>query len=164
MQQLTLELWVLRMGHCGHGQLSLLPKCVDGTPAVFVPYPFCFDDSKEQSRVQKQLIGHDPEKAPAPKMRLFMDVGFMYSLRPNYRSPRLGLNRVVECFEGYSAYLIIVDKASRYVWVLLRKSKEPPTNLVLAFLAIHGSPDGGVIRTDWRTHAQCQLPHRNVHV
>ncbi len=55
---------------------------------------------------------------------------------------------MVGCFEGYSAHLIIVDEASRYVWVFLRKSKEPPINLVLAFFAIHGSPDGGVIRTD----------------
>jgi hypothetical protein len=61
MQQLMLELWALGMGHCGHGQLSLLPKCVDSTPAVFVPNPLCFDDSKEQARVQKQPIGHDPE-------------------------------------------------------------------------------------------------------
>jgi hypothetical protein len=61
MQQLTLELWVLRMGHCGHGQLSLLPKCVDGTPAVFVLHPFYFNDSKEQARIQNQPIGHDPE-------------------------------------------------------------------------------------------------------
>jgi hypothetical protein len=41
-----------------------------------------------------------------------------------------------------------VDKASRYVWEFLWKSKEPPIDLVLAFLAIHGSPDAGVIRTD----------------
>jgi hypothetical protein len=55
---------------------------------------------------------------------------------------------VVEGFKGYSAYLIIVDEASRYVWVFLWKLKEPPIDLALAFLAIHGSPDGGVIRTD----------------
>jgi hypothetical protein len=130
------------MGHCCHGQLSLQPKCVDGTPAVFMPHPFCFDDFKEQACVQKQPIGHDPDKAPAPKMRFFMDFGFMRSLHSDYCSTRLGLNHVVECFEGYSSYLIIVDKASRYVWMFLRKSKEPPINLVLAFLAIHGSPDG----------------------
>jgi hypothetical protein len=72
----------------------------------------------------------------------------MRSLCSDYRSPRLGLNRVVECFEGYSAYLIIVDKALRYVWVFLRKLKEPPVDLVLAFLAIHSSPVVGVIHTD----------------
>ncbi len=55
---------------------------------------------------------------------------------------------MVECFEGYLAYLIIVDECSRYVWVFLRKSKESPVNLVKAFLAIHGSQVGGAIRTN----------------
>jgi hypothetical protein len=82
-----LELWALCIGHWGHGQLSLLPKCVDGTPAVSVPHPFHFNDSKEQARVQKQPIGHDPEKAPTPKMWFFMDFGFMRSSHSNYRSP-----------------------------------------------------------------------------
>jgi hypothetical protein len=41
-----------------------------------------------------------------------------------------------------------MDKVSRYVWVFLQKSKEPLIDLVIAFLTIHGSPDGGVIRTD----------------
>jgi hypothetical protein len=142
-QQLTSKLWALQMGHCGHRQLILLPKCVDGTPTVFLPHPFRFDDSKEQARVQKQPTGHDPEKALEPKMRFFMDIGFMQSSRSNYHSPRLGINRVVECFKGYSVYLIIVDESSRYVWVFLQKSKELPIDLVLAFLTIHGSPDGG---------------------
>ncbi len=39
-QQLTSKLWALQMGHCGHHQLSLLPKCVDGTPTAFLPHPF----------------------------------------------------------------------------------------------------------------------------
>ncbi len=58
------------------------------------------------------------------------------------------MDRVVECFKGFTSYLIIVDIGSRYVWVFLRKSKEPPTDLVLDFLALHGLPSGGIIRTD----------------
>jgi hypothetical protein len=111
------------MGHCGHRQLSLLPKCVDGTPMVFLPHPFQFDDSKEQARVQKQPTGHDTERAPEPRMRFFMDFSLMWSSCSDYRYPRLGITRVVECFVEYSLYLIIVDESSRYVWVFLRKSK-----------------------------------------
>ncbi len=55
---------------------------------------------------------------------------------------------MVECFEGYSAYLIIVDEFFRYVWVFLRKSKQPPVDLVKTCLTIHGSPTGGAICTD----------------
>jgi hypothetical protein len=77
-----------------------------------------------------------------------MELGFMWASRSDYRSPCLGLDHVVECFEGFSAYLIVVDEASRYVWVFLQKSKEPPVDLICKFLALHGSPAGGVIRTD----------------
>ncbi len=77
-----------------------------------------------------------------------MDFEFMRASCFDYCLPRLGIDRVVECFKGYLAYLIIVDKCSRYVWVFLRKLKEPPVNLVKAFLAIHGSQVGGAIRTD----------------
>jgi hypothetical protein len=77
-----------------------------------------------------------------------MDFGFIQASTFDYRHPCPGVNWVVECFEGFTAYLIIVNKASQYIWVFLRKSKEPPTNLVLNFLALHGLPSGGVIRTD----------------
>ncbi len=68
----------------------------------------------------------------------------------DYHSPKLGLDCVVECFEGYSAYLIIVivDEYSQYVWVLLCNSKEPPVKLVKAFFAIQCSTSVGMIRTD----------------
>jgi hypothetical protein len=111
-------------------------------------HPFQFDDFKEQARIQKQARGQNPQRAMATKQRFFMDFGFMRASRSDYRSPKLGLDRVVECFEGYSAYLIIVDEFSRYVWVFLRKSKQPPVDLVKTFLTIHGSPTGGAIRTD----------------
>jgi hypothetical protein len=55
---------------------------------------------------------------------------------------------VVKCFEGFNAYLIIVDEASRYVWVNIRQSKIPPVDLIVGFLSIHGNASGIVIRTD----------------
>jgi hypothetical protein len=70
--------------------------------------------------VLKQPVGVDPEKAPQPQMRFLMDFGFMGASRRDYRSPHLGLDRVIECFEGFSAYLIVIDKASRYSWVYLQ--------------------------------------------
>jgi hypothetical protein len=66
-QQLSSELWALHMGHCGNYQLQMLPKCVDGTPEVFVTHPFWFDDNKEQAHTQKQASGHNLERATEPK-------------------------------------------------------------------------------------------------
>jgi hypothetical protein len=77
-----------------------------------------------------------------------MDFGFIRASTLDYCHPRPGVNRVVECFEGFTSYLIIVDEASRYVWVFLQKLKEPPMELVLDFLALHGLPSGGVIHTE----------------
>jgi hypothetical protein len=147
-QQLVSELWSLCMEHCGGWQLRQLPKHVSGTPLVFISHSFQFNDVKQGGRVKKQPVGIDPEKVPEPQMRFFMDFGFMGASRSNYRSPRLGTDRVIECFEGFSAYLIVVDEASCYVWVFLQKSKDPPVDLICDFLALHRSTQGGVIHTD----------------
>jgi hypothetical protein len=77
-----------------------------------------------------------------------MDFGFIRASTLDYCHPHPGADRVVECFERFTSYLIIIDEASRYVWVFLRKSKEPPTDLVLDFLALHGLPFSGFIHTN----------------
>ena len=45
-------------------------------------------------------------------------------------------------------YLLIINKASQFLWVFLTKSKEPPLNIVETFLGRFGHADGGVLRTD----------------
>jgi hypothetical protein len=84
-----------------------------------------------------------------------MDFGFIRASTLNYRHPHPGVDWVVECSKGFTSYSIIVDEASRYVWVFLRKSKEPPTDLVLNFLALHGLPFGRVICTDLGSKLAC---------
>jgi hypothetical protein len=53
----------------------------------------------------------------------------------------------VQSYDGYSAYLLIVDGASRRVWVFLTENKKPPIAILKAFLRKFGN-DKGVIRTD----------------
>ena len=77
-----------------------------------------------------------------------MDFGFMRASTSDYSTPNLETDRVVESFDGYVAYLIIVDEASKFVWIFLRKSKEPPIDLVSHFLQMYGRHSGGVIRCD----------------
>jgi hypothetical protein len=55
---------------------------------------------------------------------------------------------VVEYFEGFNAYVILVDEASRYVWAFLHQSKIPPVDLIMVFLSIYGNTSSGVLRTD----------------
>ena len=66
----------------------------------------------------------------------------------NFSQRHKGTDRVVRSYDGYSSYLLIIDKASRYVWVFLTASKDPPLDLITAFLQQHGHKDGGSIRTD----------------
>jgi hypothetical protein len=135
------------MGHCGHHHLSLLPKCVDTHLQRFYPT----HSNSTIARI-KHVFRNNPLATILKRHQnrkchssWTSDSCVLLALTI---ACHLGINRVVECFEWYLAYLIIVDKCSRYMWVFLRKSKEPPVNLVKAFLAIHGSQVGGAIRTN----------------
>jgi hypothetical protein len=55
---------------------------------------------------------------------------------------------VVISYDGFSLYLIIVDKAPHFVWVFLTNSKSPPLDIIKEFLIQHGRDDGGSIRTN----------------
>ena len=142
------ELWAARLGYCGEWQLKQIPLHADGTPPKFFPHPLRFVDHKEQARVRKQPAGSHAEQALLPGQRFLMDFGFMRASTHDYATPNIETDRVVESFDGYVAYLIIVDETSKFVWIFLRKSKEPPIDLVSHFLQMYGRRSGGVIRCD----------------
>jgi hypothetical protein len=41
-------------------------------------------------------------------------------------------------YDGYSSYLMIVDEATRYIWLFLTSSKDPPINIIKEFFHHHG--------------------------
>ena len=125
-----------------------IPAHATGTPLKFFPHPLRFVAHKEQARIRKQPVGTHPQPATLPGQRFFMDFGFMRASTSNYSAPNLETDRVVQSFDGFVAYLLIVDEASRFIWVFLRKSKDPPTDLVSHFLQMYGRRTGGVIRCD----------------
>ncbi len=52
--------------------------------------------------------------------------------------------RTITSIDGYRSYCIIVDRASRYTWVFLTKTKHPPVDLIknsLSNMATSKSPD-----------------------
>ena len=77
-----------------------------------------------------------------------MDYGFMRASTPTYGKRNKATDQVVFSYDGYSFYLLIVDEASRYIWVSLTSSNHTPIGIVSSFLTQHGHPDGGCIRTD----------------
>ncbi len=65
--------------------------------------------------------------------RFYMDFGFMRASSSDYTKPNKKLDRVVDSWDGYSSYLLIVDEASRYIWVFLTRTKEPPLDIIFFF-------------------------------
>jgi hypothetical protein len=132
-RQVKSKVWVLRFGSPGEGQLDILPQHVEGTPPVFEYHPFWFIDFKEQAYIRKQPEKCTAKRIPGCGFKFFMDFGFMRTSAEGYIRPNKATNRIVCSYDGYCAYLLIVDGKSRQVWVFLTTNKEPP----IAILPFH---------------------------
>jgi hypothetical protein len=141
-------LWLLHLGSPGIQQLDKLPGNVTGTPPAFDYHPFLFINFKEEAKVWKQAAQRSAVHTTERKQRFYMDFGFIRSSTSNYSWPTTSTDRVVFSYDGYSSYLIVIDEASRYAWIFLMTSKEPPIAIVWEFLTQHGHEDGGCIWTD----------------
>jgi len=77
--------------------------------------------------------------------------------------PQKDVTRVVESYDGYKTYLLITDAKTRYTWVYLSKTKEPPVDFLRAFLDQYGLDSGyRAVRLDqggelWRSSDMCTL-------
>lgn len=149
-QQIEFDLWQARLGHCSEWQLQVLPQMADGTPDKFAAHPFASYDAYNQARIRKMppLKGRHPSRATDKSQRFFMDFGFMRASTSDYSRPDPKRDRVVTSFDGFNSYFLIVDEFTKYIWVFLCKSKEPPIEVAEHFLKVNGSSAGGVIRCD----------------
>jgi hypothetical protein len=77
-----------------------------------------------------------------------MDFGFMRASAHDYTQPSKATSRVVFSYNGFSSYLIIVDTATRFIWVFLTKSKESSLDIVKAFMCRFALSDGGFVLTN----------------
>ena len=146
-RQVKSEVWLIQLGSPGEGQLDLLPSHVIGTPPVFEYHPFHSIDFKEQVYIRKQAAQRVAEQIPTCGAEFFMDFAFMGASTSNYECPNKYTDQVVTSYEGYSSHLIIVNSASRQVWAFLTKTKEPPLDILSAFMKKFGIGNG-VVRTD----------------
>ena len=144
------EVWMLRLGSPGEQQLDLLPGNVTGIPPGFHYHPFRFIDWKEEARIQKQVAHRSAKRTTDCKRRFYMDFGFMRASTSNFTKPTKKDDRVVLSYDGFSSYRLIVDEASRFVWVFLKSTKEPPLDIVDAFLSRFGHAHGYRSPGIWR--------------
>jgi hypothetical protein len=64
---------------------------------------------------------------------------------------------VVHSWDGYLSYLLIVDKATRYIWVILTKSKTPPLDILNKFVTCFGHAHGRSVRTNQGGKLACSF-------
>jgi hypothetical protein len=131
------ESWLLCLGSPGIHQLDKLPGNVTRTPPDFDYHPFWFIDFKEAAQVQKEAAQRSAIRTTERKRRFYMDFGFIRSSTSDYSRPLTFTDRVVFSYDGYSSYLIVIDEASRYIWIFLTASKDPPITIVREFLTHH---------------------------
>jgi hypothetical protein len=145
-RQLESEVWALRFGSPGENQLDVFLQHVIGTPPVFEYHPFHSIDFKEQAYICKQAAQHTAEQIPQCGVELFMDFSFIRSSTEDYRHPKK-TDWVILSYDGHSAYLLIIDSVSRYVWCFLTKTRDPLLAILHAFMSKYGAGTG-LIRTN----------------
>ena len=135
------EVWHQRLLHPGHSCMDSIHHCVDGIPKLkrhnFHSCPIC-----QESKIAHEYNHNPPTITPSKVGELFsMDYGFVKATTDN---------RMVRSHDGYSSYILIVDHATRYMWVFLTKNKCPPIHLIDRFLRTYGLKDDTVkiVRTD----------------
>jgi hypothetical protein len=107
-----------------------------------------FIDHKVQARIQKRRSRKKATKATKPGQGFYVDFGFLRASTSNYSKPNPESDRIVTSIDGFTSYLLVVDKFSRYMWIFLCMTKEPPIDEMSAFLSTFGLQEGGVIRCD----------------
>jgi hypothetical protein len=112
VKQVESEVWLLCLGSPGVHQLDLLPGRVTGIPLDFCYHPFHFIDHKEQASLKKQPAQRSAVCTTECKQRFNMDFGFMRSSTSDYAHPNKSTDWVVSSYDGYTSYLLIIDKAS----------------------------------------------------
>jgi hypothetical protein len=146
--QLESELWAACLGHCGKVQLIALATHADGLSNCFEFRPFRYIDWKEQARIRKSAARCIAKKVDQIGIQFYMDFGFIRASSVDYRCPNLNHDCVVDSYDGYSSYLLIVDDKLSMTWIFLTRSKSPPLDIVRLFLQMFGHDWtlGGFIR------------------
>ncbi len=62
-----------------------------------------------------------------------MDFDFIRALASDFSRAYRSNDHVISSYKGFSSYLVIVDEASRYIWVFLTHSKKPPLDIISKF-------------------------------
>ena len=163
-QHYNLELWHQRLGHPCWRTLQQTRTKVEGIPPLpttttMFHCPFC-DISKITKKTGNKQANSESFQ---PRTAFHMDLGFVSgptNLEGILQKGEKPTNVSQRSHDGYVAYLLIVDAATRYAWAFPLRDKRPPIQLISTFLqhngqaklAIHSarittSPDGILVKS-----------------
>lgn len=173
------QLMHARLGHPGERVMQDVHKHAEGIPRLKKPplfkCPSCTLVNATKRAVTQQevytaleqvalpLQTGPPDPPPSitkqeelePGQVFQMDMGFVRSTKYKHQED----GHLVTSMDGYNGYLVVVDRATRYTWLFLSRTKLPPLDLIKAFLHTHGSKTTSLkrIRTDqggelWGSH------------
>jgi hypothetical protein len=128
------ELWHHRLGHPGDTVMTNVHKHVIGVPKLrrpkFYSCASCMSAKMRKAHIGKQRkyvkVPTDVEKCE-PGQHLHLDFGFV---RGSDWSMKDNDGKLVTSVDGYRSYCLIIDRASRYIWIILTKRKTPPVTEV----------------------------------
>ena len=75
-------------------------------------------------------------EAKSPFQRVQIDFGFV-----KYKSSD-GTGKLLRIRQGYGSYLLVIDEYTRYIWIFLTKTKEPPIDVVDQFMINYKLSEG----------------------
>ncbi len=67
------------------------------------------------SLVERQIV------PPHQGIRFYMDFGFIRSSALDFTKPDKSKDQITHSYDGYNLYLLVVNEATRYVWVFCFK-------------------------------------------
>ena len=143
------ELWHQRLCHPGQHVMASVHNAVDNVPNLQTKrHEFYHCDTCSHAKMHKANRNKTiSTKTTSQGQRYHMDFGFVRGEQYNKLDKKT--KRFVTSIDGYNSYLIIVDAHTRYTWVFLTSSKEPPIDIVKQFLNDHGLEKGPrYVRTD----------------
>jgi transposase InsO family protein len=156
------KLWHQRLGHPGERVMSIVHLHIDQIPPLrgtaFYKCSSCAHAILPRRHHTSSSATHKPahETPIMPTadpdttqcgQHFSIDFGFM---KGSGYSTTDKDGYTITSIDGYRAYLIIVDRHSRFTWIFLTKSKTPPLEIITTFLKQHGQPNlpHKTIRTD----------------
>ena len=161
---LQFEIWHQRLGHCSEQKLKLklTQQHVDGIPkftarvSSVVRCRAC--DIAKLHRAQKGPSNPTPDLQPGQVFQ--MDIGFFrgpQNLQEVYDRAAVPQPKLIESRQGFVCYLLIVDRATRYIWIFPLRSKSVSLTMIDLLLRTHGLQVPRMGTKVLRTDGECSL-------